>query len=365
MEPYYALKLHDIRSNIERRILYQTSEASKVKLRLQNDCFGENFEIQNIIPESLHYIRYEMKKSYKIENIIEKEIKNICSKCESLQQDIKSQWDVDINISYEYTIERFIVSISNGLENYNYSLDLIEENFEEDCLAESEENFEEDCLAESEESFEEFLEHECSCDSSFFDDSCDEIFFDEQAPVRKTKEKVWRAPKESEVFEVVANHNGFCEFFPIETRNSISTRWIEIYYCPNTKKLQEGVLHKIFCQIKWKKRIFNYKKYFMKTLEDKQMMLNKEKSLELYDTLRKKCNLYFFYTEEVVFIGDNIFGELIEEMLDYNSMNKIEVERRTTEDFFLWWISGELRRKLDRAITLGIYKEMRPEYIDW
>ena len=85
MEPYYALKLHDIRSNIERRILYQTSEASKVKLRLQNDCSGENFEIQNIIPESLHYIRYEMKKSYKIENIIEQEIKNICSKCESLQ----------------------------------------------------------------------------------------------------------------------------------------------------------------------------------------------------------------------------------------------------------------------------------------
>lgn len=174
--------------------------------------------------------------------------------------------------------------------------------------------------------------------------------------------RAWRIPQENEVSEIVANNNGFCVFYPIDQK-SYGIRWgeyhdvqeeqtrrIEVCYRPNTKKLQEAFLEGIFCNINLQKNEFDYKQYFAKTLEDEKMFLNKEESLELYDTLEKNARKYIIDGGEIYVTKK----ETSSQPEIYRGANKIRVRDITTQNIFLWWINGRIEKQLNKAVILGL-----------
>lgn len=164
--------------------------------------------------------------------------------------------------------------------------------------------------------------------------------------------------------EIIVNNNGFCIFYPISTGSfGEEVRPVKVGYCPNSKKLKKGVLNGIWCEIdliEARKEEFDYRSYFMKTLEDSQMVLSEEESLELYHILSGRLmDNYFLDCGELHFKDIVIYD--IEEEKDqlyyqdkYYQGKPLKIKRKTAEDLFVWWINGDFKKKLDRAVVMGL-----------
>lgn len=117
-----------------------------------------------------------------------------------------------------------------------------------------------------------------------------------------------RYPSVEEVSEIIANENGFCVFYPIKSTSKMDgfsleeeLREFEACYRPNSKKLHNVFLDKIFGYIRLQEKAFDYKQYFAKALENEQMHLTQEEFLELYNVLEKIRRLLLLMVEKHVF----------------------------------------------------------------
>lgn len=112
----------------------------------------------------------------------------------------------------------------------------------------------------------------------------------------------------------------------------------------------------------FERKKFDYKQYFGKTLEDEQMLLDEEKSLELFSFLEKNVASYYLggKAEHITYkdgnkyieIKDVSFRKSAEKTEFYYDFIESKYKDLSVQQFFEWWIKGKICGKIDKINML-------------